>query len=375
MIKSKAKITPKPGITLNQQIKDWLIREFENFSLDEKLPTDRALAKDLQVSPVTVNKAMNQLCQEGYVVRRQGQGTFLASRERQVNKSLSGKSKNGQIIIAYPNYFSSEYWLRLQASEELAVKNAYDLIEYKLNRIVDFDNLLEIAKKQDDLKGILLKPIPETFSRQVLKKLDALGIPVILFQPCDYITLGENFYSISNDQFKLDYMKIKYLLDHGHRKIAIISNEPAARRIERLSLGYRQALEDYNLTPKDIIRSADKTQAWANSAEAAYELTKKVMSKNDDITALTFDSVTGALGGMRYLWERKLWVPDDISIISIGGGRNFEEFMPAPVTVVRIPIDQQAAVAFDIIQNPEDFPTKTILCSPEIVERESVKRI
>lgn len=374
MIKSKFQFKTQNGLTLNQQIKDWMVEEFANFALDDKLPTDRALARDLQVSPVTINKAMNELCREGYIVRRRGQGTFLASRERQVFNGQDGSSKNGQILIAYPNYFSSEYWIRLHFAEELAVKNAYDLVEYKLNRNRNFENLMQIAGKLDNLRGILLRAVPTTFTRQVLNMLDSLDVPIVYFGECDFIGLGKNFVSISTDWYKLNYLKMKYLLDNGHRDIAIISNEPQTQNIERLNPGYKQALADYNLTSRRIRRSHDATTPWQNSAEAGYHLTNNIIG-DKKITALIFDSIVGALGGMRAIWERKLRVPDDISIIATGTYLLFEEYMPAPLTVVRTHIDQQMETAFDIIANFNDFPTKTILSNPELIERMSVKKL
>ena len=374
MIKNQFQLNSGNGLTLNQQIKDWMVQEFANFDLDDKLPTDRALARDLQVSPVTINKAMNELCRDGYIIRRRGQGTFLASRERQVFKGQDTGSKNGQVLIAYPNYFSSEYWTRLHYAEELAVRNAFDLVEYKLNRTRGFENLMQIAGKLDNLRGILLRAIPTTFTRQVLNMLDSLNVPVIYFGECDFIGLGKNFVCISTDWFKMDYLKMKYLLDNGHRDIAIINNEPQSRNIERLSPGYKQALADYHLTSRRIRRSYDATNPWQNSAEAGYHLTRKTI-EDKKITALIFDSIVGALGGMRAIWEQRLRVPDDISIISTGTYLLFEEFMPAPLTVVRTRIDQQMETAFDIIANFNDFPTKKILSNPELIERMSIKKI
>lgn len=374
MIKTRIQLKPNNGMTLNQQIKNWMVQEFSNFSLDEKLPTDRALACDLKVSPVTINKAMNELCREGYIVRRRGQGTFLASRERLVFNEKIGNGKNGQIIIAYPNYFSSEYWTRVHCAEELAVKNAYDLIEYKLNRNADFDNLVQIAKQQKNLKGILLKPIPASFSRELLKKIDNLDVPVVLFGECNYIGLGKNFVSLTPDFFKTDYMKLKYLLDHGHREIAIISNEPHLKKIERITPGYKQALDDCGLNSKTIYRSHDRTNPWQNSAEAGYFLTKNILEK-EKVTGMIFASIVGALGGMRYLWEQRLRVPDDVSIISTGTYLIFEDYMPAPLTVVRTSIDQQMKTAFEIFERFDEFPSKIILSNPELIERMSVKKL
>ena len=53
---------------------------------DEALPPERDMALDLGVSRITVRKALDALADEGLVTRRQGAGTFVASR---VEKSFS----------------------------------------------------------------------------------------------------------------------------------------------------------------------------------------------------------------------------------------------------------------------------------------------
>lgn len=46
---------------------------------DEQLPSVRRLSADLKVSILTVKKAYDQLEEEGFLVSRQGLGTFVAS--------------------------------------------------------------------------------------------------------------------------------------------------------------------------------------------------------------------------------------------------------------------------------------------------------
>ncbi len=44
----------------------------------EKLPSIRQLARDARINPTTVSRIYTQLAQEGVLVRRQGQGVFVA---------------------------------------------------------------------------------------------------------------------------------------------------------------------------------------------------------------------------------------------------------------------------------------------------------
>ncbi|HBC88186.1 MAG TPA: hypothetical protein DCZ94_14645 [Lentisphaeria bacterium] len=364
------------GTTLRTQIKEWLIKEFSSYQLEDKLPTNRALAKQLKASLMTVHNAMNELCREGYVTRRQGKGTFLSSRERQVVNEASGnaRTKNGKIIIACPNYFSSEYWNRVADAEELAVKNGFDLVEFKMNPDTKYENLMSMAEREENLKAVLIVPVRGSLTRAIFDKLDSLEIPVILLSQCQFISFGKNVVSICGDRFKVGYKQMKHLLDNGHRKIGYISNEPSEKEINLSLNGQKQALLDYGLSTGSLIQTRKTIQPWGNSANFAYELTGEILKKHS-VTALIYASSSGALAGLRKLRELKLRVPDDVSIVSTRGNWIIDEYAPPPLTVVGTQHKKEMEAAFELIKGESKLMSKVILFEPELIERESVRRI
>ena len=64
---------------------------------DDALPAERDLAEELGVSRITVRKALDGLVSEGLLMRRQGAGTFVASR---VEKSFSKLSAFTEDMIS-----------------------------------------------------------------------------------------------------------------------------------------------------------------------------------------------------------------------------------------------------------------------------------
>lgn len=69
---------------LKQAITDGLIRD------NEALPSERDLTEALNVSRVTVRKAIEQLAKDGLVVQRRGAGTFVSLRVEQPLSKLTG---------------------------------------------------------------------------------------------------------------------------------------------------------------------------------------------------------------------------------------------------------------------------------------------
>ncbi|WP_188455027.1 GntR family transcriptional regulator [Virgibacillus oceani] len=75
--------------SLHAYIKDELLTRIKSnkYKKGEKIPTELELCKDFNVSRTTVRAALNQLTLEGYLVRQQGKGTFVA--EQKVSQTLS----------------------------------------------------------------------------------------------------------------------------------------------------------------------------------------------------------------------------------------------------------------------------------------------
>jgi len=64
---------------IKQSIKNWIVnREFE---LGEKIPSENELADKFSVSRLTVRQAISQLTQEGFLISKRGEGTFVTRDE------------------------------------------------------------------------------------------------------------------------------------------------------------------------------------------------------------------------------------------------------------------------------------------------------
>lgn len=80
--------------TLQTAIKEELLARIKSghYTEGEKFPTEYALCEEFDVSRTTVRGALNQLTTEGYLVRQQGRGTFVAGKK--VRQTLSHTPNN-----------------------------------------------------------------------------------------------------------------------------------------------------------------------------------------------------------------------------------------------------------------------------------------
>lgn len=80
---------------LRNQIRDQIINDV--LAYDEKLPSIRVLAKDLSISIMTVKKAYDSLEADGFIVTRQGKGSFVAEKNENVAREILQRQIEGHM--------------------------------------------------------------------------------------------------------------------------------------------------------------------------------------------------------------------------------------------------------------------------------------
>ena len=68
---------------IKQTIKNWILNK--EFNPGGKIPSENELAEKFNVSRLTVRQAISQLVQEGFLISRRGDGTFVTNNEHLIN--------------------------------------------------------------------------------------------------------------------------------------------------------------------------------------------------------------------------------------------------------------------------------------------------
>lgn len=86
-------ISNNSSIPIYEQIKNNIIDQIFSNELveDEPLPSIRNLAQDIKISVMTIKKAYDELESEGYIISRQGKGTFVAPKNSLLAKEQAQK--------------------------------------------------------------------------------------------------------------------------------------------------------------------------------------------------------------------------------------------------------------------------------------------
>ena len=185
---------------------------------------------------------------------------------------------------------------------------------------------------------------------------------------------GKPCASVSVDDYRESYKMVDYLCGLGHRRIAIITACEDDISIGRLRLNaYRQALLDHGIPyDPDLVFHMTKDDTY--SFATGYKITKEILEKKTEFSALYATADTLAIGACRALKEAGLTVPDDISVAGFDGIDAGEYYIPS-ITTIRQPVEQLAAetakMLFSLISGKEEPCSKVY--DGELVVRESTK--
>jgi LacI family transcriptional regulator len=191
------------------------------------------------------------------------------------------------------------------------------------------------------------------------------GIPFVLALRTD----GRNLSAIGDDRLG-GYLATRHLLDLGHRKIGVIAGPSYASSARRRLEGYRQAFDEAGLAvhPDWIVPSTFGIDAGAEAAETLMRLKDRPSA----IFAVNDNTAIGALSSLSRLG---LSVPADVSVV----GYNdipIVSHLPTSLTTVRVPFEQIASNALDLLTHGAASAEDRIrLSAPTLIPRKSTSRV
>lgn len=125
---------------------------------------------------------------------------------------------------------------------------------------------------------------------------------------------GNNIYSYKDHLTRDTSSTTDYLLSTGHCKIAFVKGSSASLGTKRAFDEFKKSLHVNNIAlDNNLIFEANGA-----SYQHGYEVTKQILPYIKEIDAIQYSTDDIAIGGMMYLLENGVKIPDDISIV----GRN-----------------------------------------------------
>ncbi|MDF2613153.1 MAG: transcriptional regulator, LacI family [Clostridia bacterium] len=195
-------------------------------------------------------------------------------------------------------------------------KLEYEATEFLVNKMVDGIISMPVSKNGEHLKLPLSKGIPVVL---IDRKVEGLNVDAVLV---DNVAAAEN--------------AVEYLIDHGHREIGIICGPRDVFTSHQRQLGYSQAFIKKGLFPKqELIEYGDYT------VESGYECLKKLLVKNEMLSALFVTNYEMTLGAIIAINELSIKIPEQISLIGFDN-MHLSQVVQPKLTIISQPIHQIA---------------------------------
>lgn len=228
------------------------------------------------------------------------------------------------------------------------------------------ESYLTLAK-QRNLDGIIIIGMyPDEFYQQMKK----IQIPIVLI---DSYCEDHYYHSVRIDDAYGSYLATRYLLQHGHREIALFVGQVKENGVMKKRLvGYKQALDEYGIEFRDEYVLEGQTDY-----ESGIVLAKRMVEAKLPTTGIVAAADILAIGAIKGLYEMGLSVPKDYSIIGFDD-LEIANYITPGLTSIKQQISLKGQRAVELLLKHIADPTLTKqeeILPLSLVERESVRTL
>jgi len=331
--------------------------EKAEMALGDRLPSEAILARDLNLSRLTVSRAYQWLEVAGAVTRRRGSGTFVGEQIPSVRQFA--------LVMNDPDLVTVGRFNEPIANALISgLQDAFgESIPLSLPRITRSN--LETLRAYDGLCFIgLTEPIP-----QATRLAIELCIPAV---QVGFRSLLPEIPCVIYDRSQAARSAVEHLADQGYRQIGYIGYAlaPLSHDVVKFN-AYVSVMKDRGLD----ICMRHVWQAGRNPGEASAA-TARLLQAGDAPEAIFVDTDNKAMEVISVLQAHGLVVPRDVAIASYGDVPAAADFDPA-LTTIQCSKREMGRLAGEMLmrwaEKGGDRPQDVILETELVVRASSVK--
>jgi len=355
---------PKP---FYKQISEDIVDRIRSgkLKIGDKLETQHELAREYDVSLITIKKALSDLITNGILYARIGKGTYIARRPSKIDYS-----KHLTIAYVLKDLDNPFYQGIVSSVERNLSKNGCNLMLYSS------DNRRELEEQkiryfvEMGVSGLILGSMSHIhYTSTLIKQLQEENFPFVMVSYTD----DPSICFIGTDQKYGGFIATEHLIKAGYKSIGYVNGEEGNLVGETRKEGYLEALDKYKLAPDDRYLYRIKVSSKRDDFQSGYSVGVEFCKSTERPRAMFIYNDLSALGFINALSEFDLSVPDDVAIVGfddIAMGRS----SAIPLTTVHQPTDKIGKLVVEQLLQRISRSTTTKACKhlkPKLVVRES----
>lgn len=329
--------------------------EIELFPTGTRLPSFREQLARRRCSRQTMIRALAELERDGIIRREQRNGIF-------VNKTVVGQIRR---IVFVRVDWNCEHAERFSEAfrREMGKRQKYRYTELRFPPENNQSFWEELKHSSAELLVLWLEELPP----EQMLKFCTMPCHTIFFD-CGLMVHDVAIFDLQEELIGM--MAARFLVEHGHRKIALLITEPQGLTCRKKINGFLDYLHLEQIEPRIIdfqVHHGDATQSFAYDFLSAYLKRNRV-----DFSACFALSDSTSLGVIKAFEEAGFQIPEQISIISCQGEMAGEYSSP-PLSTVIFDMERAAqmlAIGIDEVFAGGEFGIRRI--APILIDRKSV---
>lgn len=343
------------------------------YSMKKKEVTIYDLAKELNFSPSTVSRALNNHKSIGKKTTREIQKAAkrMGYRPNSIAASLrSNKSKTIGILIARIN--SPFMSTLISGIEDAARKANYNVLISQSNE--SYENEVRNAKALYDSRvgGVIASLAMETTDTSHFKQFLDKNIPVVFV---DRVPKEFNSYRVVIDNYAAGYRATKHLIEQGCKRIAHFAGAPHVNVYNMRKKGYFDALLENGLEVDESLVFNLKTMS---SAEG-WEATEKLLKMSNPPDAIFSSNDSSAVSAIRCARQKGIKIPEELAIIGFNDDPVASIIEPALSTISHPARRMGEISALRILEHSKENLGSSVseitMLDTEVIVRDSSKRL
>lgn len=331
----------------------------------QKFYTEQSLSQMYSLSRQTVRKAINLLINEQILESRQGSGTYISS-------PTHIKKRSSKVIGVIVTYFDEYIFPSIiNGIESVISSNGYNMQLACTRNDVENEARALRSMLDAEVDAFIIEPTKSALpnaNKDLYDEIFKNNIP-LLFLNSYYHEMNFSYVALNDE--KAGYLATKYLIDNGHRKIALCLKSDDIQGHLRYK-GAITAANDSNIT------ISVENVFWYTTEDIKYleEDSNRIIRYLKNCTALFCYNDQIAAKVIKILNDKNFSLPEDCSIISIDDEKHAVACSPALTTIAHpkklLGIEISKAIIRLLSGEKCD---NNILFEPELVVRNSVKKI